>query len=49
MDEDDVYTCPVEWERPKSLVCKPHRCDLIEGHTGDHICSCGRHRRNTDS
>lgn len=43
---DAIHRCPVEWERPKSPFCKPHRCDLDEGHSGPHVCSCGRQRRN---
>jgi hypothetical protein len=38
-------TCLVEWDRPLSLVCRPHRCELEEGHRGPHVCSCGRRRR----
>lgn len=44
-DEVDVESCEVEWERPRSLLCKPHKCDLLKGHEGKHVCSCGWQRR----
>lgn len=43
--EKDIYTCPIEWPS-QSILCKPHRCDLPEGHEGQHICNCGSTRQN---
>lgn len=42
--DDEAGRCEVEWERPKGL-CRPHRCDLLKGHKGKHICDCGWARR----
>lgn len=42
--DEDAYPCPEEWPS-RSLLCKPHRCDLIEGHEGKHVCNCGMTRR----
>jgi hypothetical protein len=45
--EDEPARCPVEWGGDRVAVfCRPHRCDLDEGHTGPHICNCGIRRRN---
>lgn len=42
---DGPERCEVEWERPKSVLCNPHRCDLPTGHVGKHVCDCGWPRR----
>lgn len=44
-DDDDIETCEVEWERPKSKFCDPHKCDLPRKHEGPHVCNCGWQRR----
>jgi hypothetical protein len=41
-DEDGTpYRCPSERAAPRTSFCKPHRCDLDEGHAGKHKCDCG--------
>lgn len=44
-DDNTPYRCPETWERPKSAMCNPHRCDRDEGHDGKHKCDCGRTHR----
>lgn len=45
VDEADIEYCEVEWERPKSALCRPHKCDLPKLHSGPHQCDCGWTRR----
>jgi hypothetical protein len=40
--------CDESWSRPASPLCRPHHCDLLSGHKGEHICNCGVARRNTE-
>jgi len=40
------YRCPVDWPATRQGLCRPHRCELPEGHTGPHVCTCGAQRRN---
>lgn len=47
-DKPEVYRCPETWERPTGVICRPHQCDLDEGHDGKHVCDCGRTRRNVE-
>lgn len=44
-EDEEVDRCEVEWERPKGGFCNPHQCDLLAGHTGNHVCDCGWVRR----
>jgi hypothetical protein len=43
--DSDVSRCEVEWDAPKSSLCRPHQCDLLQGHEGNHVCDCGWARR----